>query len=111
MAKICITMAFICFTLLVQPDLSNSRYLLVELDGLPDMDPGMDVTTEGPEMPEPVKEQIDDLEPETLPEDDEEGVIPEQEQKPTNVGYRGRSLNLNLTQSLIAAEGGYRSSN
>ena len=52
MAKICITMAFICLTLLVLPNLSNSRYLLVELDGSPDMDPGMDVTTEGPEMPE-----------------------------------------------------------
>ena len=57
-------MAFICFTLSVLPNLSNSRYLLVEL------------------------EPIDDLEPETLPEDDEEGVMPEQEQKPTHVGSR-----------------------
>ena len=88
--------------------MSNQRYLLVELDGLPDMDPGMDVTTEGPEMPEPVKEQIDDLEPETLPEDDEEGIMPEQEQKPTHAGSR---ILGNLTQSLIAAGGGYRSSN
>ena len=47
MAKICITMAFICFTLLVLPNLSNSRYLLVELDGSADMDPGMDIATGG----------------------------------------------------------------
>ena len=53
MAKICITIAFIYFTLLVLPNLSNSRYVLVELDGSPDMDPGMDLTSEGPEMPEP----------------------------------------------------------
>ena len=106
MAKICITVAFICFTLLVLPELSSSRYLLVDLDGSPDMAPGMNVTTVGPEMPEPEEEPIDNSEPETLPEDDEEGVIPEQEQKPTNVGYRGRSLNLNLTQSLNAT--GYR---
>ena len=45
MPKICITMALLCFTLLVQldsikarPD-SNSRYLLVELDGSPNMQP------------------------------------------------------------------------
>ena len=70
MAKICITMAFICFTLLVLPNSSNSRYLLVELDGSTDMDPGMDVTTEEPGMPEPEEEPTDDLEPEPLPEDD-----------------------------------------
>ena len=70
MAKICITMAFICFTLLVLLNSSNSRYLLVELDGSPDMDPGMDVTTEEPGMPEPEEELTDDLEPEPLPEDD-----------------------------------------
>ena len=46
-AKICITMAFIFFTLLVLPNLSNSRYLLVELDGSPDIDPGMDITARG----------------------------------------------------------------
>ena len=63
-------MAFICFTLLVLPNSSNSRYLLVELDGSPDMDPGMDVTTEEPGMPEPEEEPTDDLEPEPLPEDD-----------------------------------------
>ena len=108
MAKICITMACICFTLLVLPNLSNSRYLLVELDGLPDTDPGMDVTTEGLEMPEPEEEQIDDLEPETFPEDDEYGDMAEQEQKPTHAGSRILS---NLTQSLIAAGGGYRSNN
>ena len=67
-------MAFICFTLLVLPNLSNSRYLLVEL------------------------ELIDDLEPETLPEDDEDGVMPEQEQKPTHVGSR---ISGNLEDSCI----------
>jgi len=59
-------------------------------DGSPDMDPGMDVTAEGPEMP-PEEELIDDLEPETLPENDKEGVMPEQEQKPTHVGGGYRS--------------------
>ena len=68
-AKFFSTIAFNCFTLLVLPDLSSLKNLLVELDGSPDMDPGMGVTTEGPEMPEPEKEPIDDLEPEILPED------------------------------------------
>ena len=72
-------MALLCFTLLVQldsikaqPD-SNSRYLLIELEGSPNMDPGSDVTTElskVSEMPEAEEEPSDDLEPETLPEDD-----------------------------------------
>ena len=107
-------MALLCFTLLVQPDSikarpdSNSRYLLVELAGSPDMDPGSDAATGELEMPEPEEEPTDDLEPETLPEDDEEGVMPEQEQKPTHAGSR---ILGNLTQSLIAAGGGYRSSN
>ena len=96
MAKICITMAFICFTLLVLPNLSNSRYLLVEVDSSSDMDRGMDVTTEGPELSEPEEESIDELEPKTLPEDDEEAVMPEQEQTPTHVDSRTLS---NLTQS------------
>ena len=120
-------MAFICFTLLVLPSLSNSKYLLVELNGLPDkyedadyrnMDPGyrnmdlaMDNTTEGPETPESEEEPTDDLEPETSPEDDEEGDIPEQEQEPSNDGLRGPSLNLDLSQSLVSAELGYRSGN
>ena len=65
---------------------------MVELDGSPDMDPGMDVTAEGPEMP-PEEEPIDDLEPETLPENDKEDVMPEQEQKPTHVGGGYRSSN------------------
>ena len=108
MAKICINITCICFTLLVLPSSTNSRYLLVELDVSTDMDPGMDVTTEGPEMPEPEEEHIDDLDSETLPEDDEEGIMPEQEQKPTHAGSR---ILGNLTQSLIAAGGGYRSSN
>ena len=108
MAKICITIACICFTLLVLPNLSNSRYVLVTLDSSPDMDPGMDLTTEGPEMPEPEEEPTDYLEPETLPEDYKESVMPEKKQKPTHVGPR---ISGNLTQSLIAAGGGYRSSN
>ena len=111
-------MALLCFTLFVQPDSikarpdSNSRYLLVELDGSPDKDPGSDVTTEEPEMPKPEEEQTDDSEPETyyylpnLPEDDEEGVMPEQEKEPIRRGYR----NLNLTQSPNAAGEGSRSS-
>ena len=112
MAKICTTMAFICLTLLVLLNLSNSRYLLVELDGSPDMDgyrngPGMEDTTKEAEILEPEEEPTDDLELEALPEDDEEGVMPEQEQKPTG----RRSLNLNLTQLLDDAGGGYRSSN
>jgi len=74
MAKICITMAFICFTLLVLPNSSNSRYLLVELDGSPDMDPGMDDVTD---VPMPEDEPADDLETEPLPEDDEEDVVAE----------------------------------
>ena len=67
MPKICITMAFLCFTLLVQPNSikarqdSNSRYLLVELDGSPDMDPRSGVATEEPEMPEPEEEPTDDF--------------------------------------------------
>jgi len=66
MAKICITMAFICFNLLVLPKVSNSRYLLVELGGSPNMGPGMELATEGPEMSEPEEEPTDDLKPETL---------------------------------------------
>ena len=65
-------MAFICFTLLVLPNSSNSRYLLVELDGSPDMDPGMDDVTD---VPMPEDEPADDLETEPLPEDDEEDVV------------------------------------
>ena len=93
MAKNCITTAFICFTLSLLPNLSNSRYLLVEVDSSSDMDRGMDVTTEGPEMPKPEEKSIDDLETETLPEDDKEGVMPEQEQKPTHAGGGYRSSN------------------
>ena len=103
MPKICISMAFICFTLLVLPNSSearrdsDSRYLLVELDGSPDVGPGMDDTTFAP-MPEP---EEDDLEPEPFPEEDEEDVMPEEEEEPA----RRRSLKHN------AAGGGYRSSN
>ena len=108
MQKICITMAFLCFTLLVQPNSikarqdSNSRYLLVELDGSPDMDPGSDVTTEEPEMPKPEDDfdddfyiSSDDLEPETLPEDDIQPA-------------KKHDLNANAS---AAQQGGYRSSN
>ena len=79
-------MAFLCFILLVQPNSikarqnSNSRYLLIELDGSPDM------------------------EPETLPEEDDEGAMPETEIQPA----RKRNLNAN---ALPAQQGGYRSSN
>ena len=97
MPKSCVTLAFICFTLLVLPNSSNSRYLLVELDGSPDVGPGMDDTTFAP-MPEP---EEDDLEPEPFPEEDEEDVMPEEEEEPA----RRRSLKHN------AAGGGYRSSN
>ena len=110
MSKICVTMAFLCFTLLVQPNSikarqdSNSRYLLVELGGSPDMNPGRDVTTEGPEVPEPEEEPTDGLEPETLPDDDRVGFIPEIDEQPA----RRRNLNANAAG---AQEGGYRSSN
>ena len=110
-------MAFLCFTLLVQTNSikarqdSNSRYLLVELDGSPDMDPGSDVTTEEPEMPKPEEDfdddfyiSSDDLEPETLPADDEGGTLPEIEYQPA----RKRNLNANAS---AAQQGGYRSSN
>ena len=99
MPKICITMAFLCFTLLVQPNSikarpdSNSRYLLVELAGSPDMDPGSDAATGELEMPEPEEEPTDDFEPETLPEDDDEGTI------------------YPKSNAAAAQQGGYRSSN
>ena len=93
MAKICITMALICFTLLVLPNSYNSRYLLVEFDGSPDMNPGMDVTTEEPGIPEPEEEKTDDMEPEPLPEDDEEDVMSEKREKPTIKLPQIRSLN------------------
>ena len=91
-------MAFICFTLLVLPNSSNSRYLLVELDGSPDMDTGMDDATEVPEMPESEDEPTDDLETEPLPEDDEEEVVPEPRSAAMAAGHK-------------AIGGGYRSSN
>jgi len=96
MPKICIAMAFICFTLLVLPNSSNSRYLLVELDGSPDMDPGMDDATEVPEMPESEDEPTDDLETEPLPEDDEEDVMAEPRSAAMAAGHK-------------AIGGGYRS--
>ena len=79
MAKICINITCICFTLLVLPSSTNSRYLLVELDVSTDMDPGMDDTSVGTKMPEPKEEPIDDLEP--SPEDDEEVAVPEAEER------------------------------
>merc|ERR1719334_1762111 len=101
MSKISITLAFICFTLLVLPNSSNSRYLLVELDGAPDMDPGMDGTTEEPGMPEPEEEPTNDLEPEPLPEDEKEDVMPEKGEKRTFKLPQIRSLNHNATSSLV----------
>ena len=97
--KICTTMAFLCFTLLAQPNSikarpdSNSKYLLVELDGSPDMNPGSDATPDKPDMPEPKEEPTDDLEPETLPEDNDESAI-----------YAN-------SNAAAAQQGGYRSSN
>ena len=111
MTKTCITIVFICFTLLVLLNSSNSRYLLVELNGSPDVDTGYRIIG-GPKMPKPEEEPTDDSEPESyyylpnLPEDDEEGVMPEQEKEPIKRGYR----NLNLTQSPNAAGEGSRSS-
>ena len=103
MPKSCVTLAFICFTLLVLPNSSNSRYLLVELDGSPNMDPGMDVTTGGPEIPKAEEEPIDAMESEQLPEDDEEGALPEQDEEPASRPIP--KSNIDPTQ------GGYRSSN
>ena len=107
MAKNCYTMALICFTLSLLPNLSNSRYLLVELDGSPDMDPGMDVTAEGPEMP-PEEEPIDDLEPETLPEKDDEIYLKQTALPATN---KPEPRRLNLKCVTPPCPTGYRSSN
>ena len=99
MPKIRITVAFLCFILLAQPNSikarpdSDSRYLLVELDGSPDMDPGSGAVTEKSETPELEEEPTDDFEPETLPEDDDEGAI-----------YAH-------SNNAAAQQGGYRSSN
>ena len=93
-------MAFICFTLLVLPNSSNSKYLLVELDGSPDMGPafpGMDDVTEAADVPMPEDEPADDLETEPLPEDDEEDVVAE----PRNAA---------MPPGNNPAAGGYRSS-
>ena len=99
MAKICITMVLICFTLLVVLNSYNSRYLLVEFDGSPDMIPGMDGTTEEPGIPEPEEEKTDDMEPEPLPEDDEEEVMPKKGEKRTFKLPQIRSLNHNAASS------------
>ena len=118
MPKICTTMAFLCFTFLMLPNSikarqgSNSRYLLVELDGSPDMVQGSDDTTEEPEMSEPDEEPSDDsidngplkLEPGTLTEDDGDVAIPEMDEPPAKI----RNLNANAA---TAQQGGYRSSN
>ena len=105
MPKSCVTLAFICFTLLVLPNSSNSRYLLVELGGSSNMDPGMDVAlaTGGPEMPEPEDEPSDALESTPLPEDDEEGALPEQDEEP--------ATRPTLKSNIDPTQGGYRSSN
>ena len=69
-------MAFICFTLLVLPNSSNSKYLLVELDGSPDMDPGMEDASPVPAIDEAEEEPDDDVEDEAIPEDDEDDDVP-----------------------------------
>ena len=76
MAKICSTIACICFTLLVLPNSSNSKYLLVELDGSPDMDPGMEDASPVPAIGEAEEEPADDVEDEAIPEDDEDDDVP-----------------------------------
>ena len=102
-------MAFLCFTVLLQPNSikarqdSNSRYLLVELDGSPDKDPGSDVTTEELEIPELEEEPTNDFNP-SLNDDDEDVAIPENDEP----GARIRNLNGNV---VTGKEGGYRSSN
>ena len=117
MPKICITMALLCFTLLVQPDSikarpdSNSRYLLIELEGSPNMDPGSDVTTElskVSEMPEAEEEPSDDLEPETLPEKDDEIYLKQTALPATN---KPEPRRLNLKCVTPPCPTGYRSSN
>jgi len=69
-------MAFICFTLLVLPNSSNSKYLLVELDGSPDVDPGMEDASPVPAIGEAEEEPADDVEDEAIPEDDEDDDVP-----------------------------------
>ena len=107
-------MALLCFTLLVQldsikarPD-SNSRYLLVELAGSPDMDPGSDAATGELEMPEPEEEPTDDLEPETLPEKDDEIYLKQTALPATN---KPEPRRLNLKCVTPPCPTGYRSSN
>ena len=107
MPKSCVTLAFICFTLLVLHNSSNSRYLLVELDGSPNMDPGNVALTGkaaigGPEISKPEEEPIEAMESEPLAEEDEEGALPEQDVEPSN-----RPL---LKSNIDPTQGGYRCS-
>ena len=108
-------MAFLCFTLLVQPisimarQDSHSRDLLVELDDSPDMDPGSDITSEEPEMLEAEERPTDDFNS-SLSDDDivhleDEDVAISANDEP---GARIRNLNGNV---VTGKEGGYRSSN
>jgi len=62
-------MAFICFTLLVLPNSSNSKYLLVELDGSPDVDPGMEDASPVPAIDEDEEGPDDDVEDQPIAED------------------------------------------
>ena len=90
MPKIGIELTFICFSLLVLPNSSKvfqdskSRYLLVELDSLPDIDQERHVTTDETEVPEVEGVSTNDLKP--LPEGVEDDADP-------NGGYRASNLN------------------
>merc|ERR1711872_979153 len=90
-AKICITMAFICFA------------LLVELDGSPDVDPGMEGASPVPAIGEAEEGPADDVEDEAIPEDDEDDDVPKPKPRsallpdgppPSNLqgGYNGEEV-------------------
>merc|ERR1711872_247849 len=90
-AKICITMAFICFALLVQ------------LDGSPDVDPGMEDASPVPAIGEAEEGPADDVEDEAIPEDDEDDDVPKPKPRsallpdgppPSNLqgGYNGEEV-------------------
>ena len=89
MPKICIALTSICFSLLVLANWSkawqdsNSRYLLVEVDGTPDIDQGRDVTTDETALSELEGEPTYDLEP--LPEGDEEDADPQGGKRSSNL--------------------------
>ena len=90
MPKIGIELTFICFSLLILPNSSKvfqdskSRYLLVELDSLPDIDKERDVTTDVTAVPKVEGVSTKDLE--SLTEGDEDDADP-------NGGYRASNVN------------------